>query len=111
MTLTELLEYKGKNEEKIVDYLLKYTHENNWNKIVETQQPFTECMKFIRNLAQKAAVSGMAIIEENQVYQWAVDFYNGTKPADPPKPEPVKVVRPKPEKKQKDDSYEEISLF
>ena len=112
MTLTELLEYKGKNEEKIVDYLLKHTHENNWHKIEETQQPFAECMNFIRDLARKAAVNNMAIIEEEQVYQWALDFYNGTKPAEPKKPEgnQEKPKKPKAEKK-KDDNYEEISLF
>lgn len=112
MTLTELLEFKGANEEKIVDYLLKYTHENGWNKIEETQQPFSKCMEFITSLARKAAVNNVAIIDENQVYQWALDFYNGTQPAEPKKPKDTegKPKKPKAEKK-KDDSYEEIVLF
>lgn len=108
-TLTELLQCIGKNEEMIVDYLLKYTHENGWNKIVETQRPFRECMDFITALARKAAVGSVAIIEDKQVYQWALDFYNGTKPAEPEKPK--EIPEAKPAKKKKDDSYEEVTLF
>lgn len=108
MTLTELLECKGPNEEKIVDYLLKYTQENNWNKIVETQKPFSDCMNFITELARKAAVNRIAMISEEQVYQWALDFYNEAKPAEVPMPEKQKR---KAVKQKKDDSYEEVTLF
>lgn len=110
MTLTELLVPKGKYQEMVVDYLLNYTVENQWNKVEESQKPFAECWKHIVSMASKVKDGNCAMVEDSQVYKWAVEFYEGKKVST----KDIKAVKveTKPEKKAKKGKvYEEVSLF
>lgn len=109
MTLTELLVPKGKYQEMIVDYLLNYTVENNWNKVEETQKPFSECWKHIVEEARKVKDGNCAMVDDTTVYKWAVEFYED-------KQVPVAQIRAttkpavkKPKKQEEED--EQLTLF
>ena len=118
MTRDELLKSKDRNEQIIADYLKRYSEDNHWNQIEATQRPLSECMSKIKELARKKAVGGCACIADNEVFQWAIDFYNGVEPKvesvveeqvkekKPEKPKPKKTV----EKKVENDE-QQMSLF
>ena len=114
MTIDELLKAKDKNEQIIADYLKKYSADNHWSQIEATQRPLSECMSKIKELARKKAVGGCACIVDTEVFQWAVDFYNGVEPrVEPLAEEPVKTEKPKPKKtvEKKVENDEQMSLF
>lgn len=112
MTKEELLKASNKQEQIIADYLLKYSEEHNWDYVETTQKPLADCMKPIKDNARKLATDGCACVADDEVYKWAVAFYEGTTPAIE-KPKTVKVekkVEKKPEKKVTEDD-EQLSLF
>lgn len=115
MTLTELLVPKGKYQEMVVDYLLNYTAENNWNKVEESQKPFSECWKNIVDKASKLKDGNCAMVDDTTVYKWAVEFYEGTKVSKEQirATAPAEQLRPdKPAKtSKKEQDYEELTLF
>ena len=114
MTIDELLKAKDKNEQIIADYLRKYSENNHWSQIEATQRPLSECMSKIKELARKKAVGGCACVADTEVFQWAIDFYNGVEPrVEPLVTEPVKAEKPKPKKtvEKKVENDEQMSLF
>lgn len=116
MTLTELLTPKGKYQEMVVDYLLNYTVENNWQKVEESQKPFADCWKYIVDQAQKVKEGNCAMVEDSTVYKWAVEFYEGSKVSKADiekvkKPESAKPAKKKEKKAKKEAEYEQLSLF
>ena len=118
MTIDELLKAKDKNEQIIADYLKKYSADNHWSQIEDTQRPLSECMSKIKELARKKAVGGCACIADTEVFQWAVDFYNGVEPrVEPLVEEPEKehkAEKPKPKKtveKKVENDEQQMSLF
>jgi len=114
MTLTELLVPKGKYQEMVVDYLLNYTVENQWNKVEESQKPFTECWKHIVSMASKVKEGNCAMVDDTTVYKWAVEFYEGAKVSKEQIRATTLVEQPKQEKpkaKKKESNYEEFTLF
>lgn len=82
MTINELLKATNKNEEMIAAYILKYSVDNQWNRVEQTQQPLSKCMDHIKAMARKEAKSGVAMIEDSTVYRWAIEFYNQVGHAD-----------------------------
>jgi len=118
MTIDELLKAKDKNEQIIADYLKKYSADNHWSQIEATQRPLSECMSKIRELAKKKAVGGCACVADTEVFQWAIDFYNGVKTkVEPIIEEQVKTEKPeksKPKKtveKKVENDEQQMSLF
>lgn len=74
----ELEMFKGGPHEKaigayIVEQLLK--SEENAEKVMRPGKSLAGAVSSIRNKAQKAAVSGMAMIEEFEVYGWVREYY------------------------------------
>ena len=109
MTLTELLVPKGKYQEMVVDYLLNYTVENNWNRVEETQKPFSECWKHIVDEARKVKEGNCAMVDDTTVYKWAVEFYEEKKVPAAQIKAAVPVKKAKEKKQEVDD--EQLTLF
>lgn len=78
MTREELLRANNESEERIAVFLHNYSEQNNWHQVEETQQPLRKCMLFIKGKARKLATDNVAMVEDNDVYTWAVEFYNTT---------------------------------
>jgi len=116
MNREELLKTNNSNAKIVAQFLTKYAIENNWTAVEDKQKTIDECWKYIVDEARKKAVSGCAAIEDSEVYNWAVHFYDETgKAVSEPKNASQKVMkkeRPKPKKaEKKSDEYEQFSLF
>lgn len=102
----------------IKEYLLNYAKENNWGKFDESK--LDECIDYIKSEARKKAQNGVAVIEDKEVFGWAVHYFDEggnvkiEKTNTSQKVEKVeKVEKPKPVVKvKKVDNYEgQMSLF
>ena len=58
----------------IKEYLLNYAKENNWGKFDESK--LDECIDYIKSEARKKAQNGVAVIEDKEVFGWAVHYYD-----------------------------------
>jgi len=61
-------------KEIIEKYLLDFAAKNNWDKYDPNK--LDECIKYITREAKKQAVNGTAMIEDKEVFGWAVHFYD-----------------------------------
>ncbi len=90
---------KGKTA-TIIDHLIKRVNEDEGlaADVLKESKTWDGCWKYIQNEAKKQAVNGCACIEDEQVYEWAEDYFRAK---DEPKPAAKPTEKPKkPEKKQ-----------
>lgn len=69
-------EIKDKALLKIVEYLLKRGDMND--KYLNEEKNLTQMVDFIKSLALKQSKNGMAIIEDEVVYSWAIHYWDET---------------------------------
>lgn len=69
-------EIKDKALLKIVEYLLKREDMND--KYLNEEKNLTQMVDFIKSLALKQSKNGMAIIEDEVVYSWAIHYWDET---------------------------------
>ena len=99
------LEAKNQPQALILAYLEQNASESLAERINQGNHDLQDCFDYIRNEARKQAVNGVAAIEDRQVYDWAVHYFeeNGN-PGDAPTddapkaynvtgPKPVRIVR------------------
>lgn len=113
-------EIKDKPSLKIVDYLL--TREDMNEKYLNEEKTLKQMITFIKSEAEKKAVNGVVILEDEEVYGLAIHYFDETneklnfsKQQKTPKSESKKVEKieiPKTNKKSKKWVSEgQLSLF
>lgn len=105
----ELKEIKDPSVKWVVEYLTKRINEDEGigDDILKEGKSLKDCWQYVRNEARKAAINGVAVIEDAKVYEWAEDYYRSeakTKPTPAAKP----AVKAKTVKNGEDD---QVSLF
>lgn len=65
---------KNKPLLKIVDYLL--TRKDMNEKYLNEEKSLKQMVEFIRNNAKKQAMDGVALIEDETVYGWAIHYWD-----------------------------------
>ena len=72
------LEIKTENKDealvKIVTYLMKQP--NMSELYLKEEKNLKEMMRYIKDQAREKAVNSVAVIEDNQVYEWAVTYFS-----------------------------------
>lgn len=112
---------EGAAQKKILDYINENASENLTEKINSGKKTMEGCFDYIKNEAKKQAVKGCACIEDQEVYGWAMHYFEedaikegeikqhaavyNTEPA-VKKPEPKK-----PEPKKTNDLDGQLDLF
>ena len=61
---------------KIIEYLL--TREDMNDKYLNEEKSLKQMVEFIKEEAQKQATNGMAMIEDQTVYSWAIHYFDET---------------------------------
>lgn len=69
-------EIKDKSLLKIIDYLLSRQDMNE--KYLNEEKTIKGMISFIKNEARKSATDGMAMIEDEVVYSWAIHYFDET---------------------------------
>lgn len=69
-------EIKDKALLKIIDYLL--SREDMNEKYLSEEKSIKEMISFIKSEARKSASDGMAMIEDEVVYSWAIHYFDET---------------------------------
>ena len=69
------LKAEGKNQEILLDYLEKNASEPLAEKINTGAKTLAGCWEFIRKEARKQAMNGVAVIEDAEVFGWAVHYF------------------------------------
>ena len=69
------LKADGKNQEILLDYLEKNASEPLAEKINTGVKTLAGCCEFIRKEARKQAMNGVAVIEDAEVFGWAVHYF------------------------------------
>lgn len=69
-------EIKDKPLLKIIEYLLTRTDMND--KYLNEEKSLKQMVEFIKNNAQKQAQNGIAMIEDETVYSWAIHYFDET---------------------------------
>lgn len=69
-------EIKDKALLKIVEYLLE--RKDMDDKYLNEEKNLTQMVNFIKSLAVKQSKNGMAIIEDEVVYSWAIHYWDET---------------------------------
>lgn len=67
-------EIKDKATLKIIDYLL--TREDMNDKYLNEEKSLTQMIQYIRDNAKKQAENNMAIVEDKEVYSWAIHYFD-----------------------------------
>lgn len=114
-------EIKDKPLLKIIKYLL--TREDMNDKYLNEEKSLKQMVEFIKEEAQKQATNGMAMIEDQTVYSWAIHYFDETneqlglnsksKKVTENDDEEETIARVEPQKKQKKEWVPEgqLSLF
>lgn len=102
MDLEALKKLDKKYAQAIANYLLNRieTDECLNNKLLETNKTLKGCVEYIKSEAKKQAEDNVAIIEDQQVYEWSVHYFLEDSLDCEPKAKPSK-------KKNKNDDEEE----
>ena len=102
MNLEALKKLDKKYAQAIANYLLNRieTDECLKAKIEETNKTLKGCVEYVKKEAKKQAEDNVAIIEDQQVYEWAVHYFLEDSIDYEPKEKPSK-------KKNKNDDKEE----
>lgn len=94
---------------KIVNYLMLQTEMDE--AFLNKEKNLKEMSQYIKDNAMKEAIGGVAVIEDNEVYQWAKDYFNKSN-----KELGIKKINKKKEEKSSDkfgsifDSLEENTI-
>lgn len=109
-------ELKGSKDEYkklIVAHLTKRIKEDSGlgDDVAKDGKTLDGCMTYIKDKARKSASNGVAVIKDDQVYEWAEDYYRSDvveKPAAkaPAKPTPKSIKKPTPI-----PTSDQVSLF
>lgn len=109
---------KGQNDRplnKVVDYLLTRSDMND--KYLNEEKDLKGMISYIRSEAQNQAVNGVAMIEDEVVYGWAVHYFDESneklgmnKPAIETKKDNIEKVSVKESKKEQEE-IGQLSLF
>ena len=77
MNLESLKKLANKYAQAIANYLLGRieTDECLRTKIEETNKTLKGCVDYVKSEAKKQAEDGVAMIEDNQVYDWCVHYF------------------------------------
>ena len=77
MNLESLKKLDKKYAQAIANYLLNRieTDECLKAKIEETNKTLKGCVEYVKKEAKKQAEDGVAMIEDNQVYDWCVHYF------------------------------------
>lgn len=77
MNLESLRNLDKKYAQAIANYLLNRieTDECLKNKLEETNKSLKGCVGYVKSEAKKEAEDGVAMIEDQQVYEWAVHYF------------------------------------
>lgn len=67
-------EIKDKPLLKIIEYLLTRTDMND--KYLNEEKTLKQMVEFIKNNAKKHAQNGIAMIEDETVYSWAIHYFD-----------------------------------
>lgn len=106
---------------KIIEYLL--TREDMNDKYLNEEKSLKQMVEFIKEEAQKQATNGMAMIEDQTVYSWAIHYFDETneqlglnsksKKVTENDDEEETIAKVEPQKKQKKEWVPEgqLSLF
>ena len=110
---------EGAAQKKILDYINENASEALTEKINSGKKTMAGCFDYIKNEAKKQAVKGCACIEDQEVYGWAIHYFEEDaikegeiqQRAAVYEPEPKKPEPKKPEPKKKDDLDGQLDLF
>lgn len=120
------LEANGKNEEIILAYVEQNASDALIAKIKESKKTMSQCMAYIRGEAKGKAKNGVAMIEDKEVFGWAIHFFEedsikgdgANKVIKPAKPVEIKsapkveVKEPKKDEKKPDKQLDgQIDIF
>ena len=107
-------EIKDKALLKIIEYLLSRDDMNE--KYLNEDKSLKQMVEFIKSLAQKEAKNGMAMIEDEVVYGWAIHYWDESNESlklekakiekETEKEEPEKIVKKPTKKKSTTDTTE-----
>lgn len=89
---------------RITAFLMK--HQDMSDLYLQEQKNLTEMMTYIKDLAKEKAVNNVAVVEDSQVYDWAIDYFSKSNEELGIK----KAVDIKPKKKEKDNSNNQLKL-
>ena len=59
---------------KIIDYLLSRKDMNE--KYLNEEKTLTQMIEFIKSKAKEKATNGVAMIEDDEVYSWAIHYFD-----------------------------------
>ena len=69
------LKPETKNEEIILAYVEANASDTLVKKIIESKKSLSQCMAFIKTQARSKAKNGVAMIEDEEVFGWAMHFF------------------------------------
>lgn len=87
MTATLQQWLKDKADKRIVDYLSKRCDEDSGLADDMKDRTWKGCNEYIRYYAKKEAVNGMAMVDDDTVYEWAEDYCRGKEIPKPKAPD------------------------
>ncbi|MDE6292847.1 MAG: PcfK-like family protein [Bacilli bacterium] len=105
------LEDKDDSIKKIVKYLMS---QSNMDELfLKEEKNLTKMMEYIKKEARKQAVNNIAVIEDSQVYEWAINYFS--KSDDElginKQPTPIKTNTKKADKaKNEDENKDQLKL-
>ena len=67
-------EVKDKAVLKIIDYLLSRKDMNE--KYLNEEKSLTQMIEFIKSKAREKTTNGVAMIEDDEVYSWAIHYFD-----------------------------------
>lgn len=110
---------EGAAQKRILDYINENASETLTEKINSGKKTMAGCFDYIKNEAKKQAVKGCACIEDQEVYGWAMHYFeeDAIKEGEIKQraavyaPEPKKPEPKKPEPKKKDDLDGQLDFF
>lgn len=111
---------EGAAQKRILDYINENASEALTEKINSGKKTMAGCFDYIKNEAKKQAVKGCACIEDQEVYGWAIHYFEEDaikegeiqQRAAVYKPETTKPEPKKPEPKKKTDDLDgQLDLF
>ena len=85
-------EVKDKALLKVIEYLV--SREDMNEKYLNEEKSLKQMVEYIKSEAKKQAVNGMAMIEDEEVYGWAIHYFDETNEKLGVKVETKNIVKP-----------------
>ena len=85
-------EVKDKALLKVIEYLV--SREDMNEKYLNEEKSLKQMVEYIKSEAKKQAVNGMAMIEDEEVYEWAIHYFDETNEKLGLKVETKNIVKP-----------------